>query len=376
MEPTGADSPSQNGAVEIYNDKFGIWTRSLLYGSGLPAKYWLAALVHSVYFHNCLVHLVTGYTPFEAYYKIQPDLKYLKIFGSCVCVKRSGNRRAKLDRHNFCGIFLGYTATDQNIVYLDLDTGIIKQSHHATFDKVWYLQPSCPPAAQLLYYLGLEEEHNPMDEEVLSTGITTPPLVPWPPPCPISHKHDKWTVPPCPRMLSLPLWETALPCPYTAAAARVRVLAPVALEIVTEYNINRSNMATVYMSPDPFFGAFKEEINLQKWSFEKHRTAGILVVEHHGRLYIGNMVPGSPGAKVDKWHLHVRGAWLIQVGDTTVSTMMYAESAFKQLYDGGAPTVTLLLSHPELCWDISHNGLPIISTAPFTQLTHDQLNHC
>ena len=43
LEPTGADSPSQNGAVEIYNDKFGIWTRALLYmapaflqNTGLP----------------------------------------------------------------------------------------------------------------------------------------------------------------------------------------------------------------------------------------------------------------------------------------------------------------------------------------------------
>jgi hypothetical protein len=37
-------------------------------------------------------------------------------------------------------IFLGYTATDQNIIYLDLDSGIVKQSHHATFDEAWYLQ--------------------------------------------------------------------------------------------------------------------------------------------------------------------------------------------------------------------------------------------
>jgi hypothetical protein len=134
-------------------------------------------------------------------------------------------------------------------------------------------------------------------------------------------------------------------------------------------------MATVYMSLDPFFGAFKEEINLQKWPFDRHRTAGISVVEHHGCLYVGNMVLGSPGTKVDKWRLHVRGAWLIQVGDTTISTMADAESTFKQLYDSGAPTVTLLLSHPELHWDISHNGLLIISTALFTQLTHNQLNH-
>ena len=50
LEPTGVGSPSQNGAVEIYNDKLGIRTCSLLYGSGLPAKYWSAALIHVVTF--------------------------------------------------------------------------------------------------------------------------------------------------------------------------------------------------------------------------------------------------------------------------------------------------------------------------------------
>jgi hypothetical protein len=131
LEPTGADSPSQNGAVEIYNDKLGIRTRALLYGAGLPAKYWSAALVHSVYLHNRLVHSTTLSTPFGLYYGVKPDLEFLRTFGSQVCVKRSGDRHAKLDRHDFTGIFLGYTATDQNIVYLDLDSGIVKHSHHA-----------------------------------------------------------------------------------------------------------------------------------------------------------------------------------------------------------------------------------------------------
>ncbi len=50
FKPTGADSPSQNSAVEIYNDKFAVRMRMLLYGSGLPAKYWSVALVHLVTF--------------------------------------------------------------------------------------------------------------------------------------------------------------------------------------------------------------------------------------------------------------------------------------------------------------------------------------
>ena len=108
-------------------------------------------------------------TPFEYYYGVKPDLEFLKTFGSRVCVKRSGDRRAKLDRHDFTGIFLGYTATDQNIVYLDLDSGIVKQSHHATFDEAWYLQPARPPAAQLLYDIGLEA-----DDDEISLSDTEP----------------------------------------------------------------------------------------------------------------------------------------------------------------------------------------------------------
>jgi hypothetical protein len=79
IEPTGADSPSQNGSVEIYNDKFAVRTRTLLYSLGLPAKFWSAALLHSVYLHNRLVHSDTKKTPFERYYGQKPDLSSLKL---------------------------------------------------------------------------------------------------------------------------------------------------------------------------------------------------------------------------------------------------------------------------------------------------------
>ena len=73
-------------------------------------------------------------------------------------MKHSGERRAKLDKHHFTGIFIEYTATDHNIRYIDLNTKRVKTSHHAIFDKVWYLQQLRPPAAQLLYDLGIRSE--------------------------------------------------------------------------------------------------------------------------------------------------------------------------------------------------------------------------
>jgi hypothetical protein len=39
IEPTGADSLSQDGAVEIYKDKLAVRTCTLLFGSKFPAKY-------------------------------------------------------------------------------------------------------------------------------------------------------------------------------------------------------------------------------------------------------------------------------------------------------------------------------------------------
>jgi hypothetical protein len=39
VKPTGLDCPSQNGAAKINNDKLAIKVRTLLYGSGLPAKF-------------------------------------------------------------------------------------------------------------------------------------------------------------------------------------------------------------------------------------------------------------------------------------------------------------------------------------------------
>ncbi len=161
VEPTGADSPSQNGGAEIYNNTLAVKVRTLLYGSGLSAKFWSSALLHAVYLHNRLVHSVTGITPYEGWYGRKPNVEYLKTFGLHVCVKMSGTHRCKLDHNDFTGIFLGYTATDQNIVYLDLTSGIVKSCHHAVFDEAWYLQLHRPPVRRN-YCTTLASRQSPM----------------------------------------------------------------------------------------------------------------------------------------------------------------------------------------------------------------------
>jgi hypothetical protein len=182
VEPTGADSPLQNGAVEVYNGHVAVKVQTLLYMFSLPPKFWSAALIHTVYLHNRLVHSVTHKTPFEGHLGIKPDLSYLKLFGTRVCIKWTGKHRCKLDHHDFTGIFLGYSSTDHNIRYLDLTSSIVKTSHHAQFDEAWYLQHKRLPGPQLLYDLGLEG-----DDTILSCiGPVGEYLhaAPYPPPIP------------------------------------------------------------------------------------------------------------------------------------------------------------------------------------------------
>jgi hypothetical protein len=47
IEPTGANSPSQNRQAEKWNDVFAVTTRALLYGAALEPIYWSAALLHA-----------------------------------------------------------------------------------------------------------------------------------------------------------------------------------------------------------------------------------------------------------------------------------------------------------------------------------------
>jgi hypothetical protein len=83
-------------------------------------------------------------------------------------------------------------ASDHNIHYLDMESGIVKESHHTVFDEAWYMQPYWPPAAQLLYDIGLEAEDGFVSEigpEPCKTHAHYPPL-----PSKIGDT-TKWAVP-------------------------------------------------------------------------------------------------------------------------------------------------------------------------------------
>jgi hypothetical protein len=299
IKPMGADSPSQNGGV-CFNQTLGTMTRCLLYGASLPATYWAYALVHAVYLLNRLIHSRTKRTPYKVWWGTQPDLSHLRVFGSRVCVKRTGHRCSKLDRHDFSGIFLGFTATDQNVIYMDLVSGQVKSCHHAYFDEAWHLQPTCPTAAQLLYDCGLLAEE--VVKDILHSPSTLMPHASYPP----LPAYDKefCTIPIGPAIqLPLPLSLGHTPSSIASRAARLtpQLTSPHNCNkdstAVSDFFITAHDMSQAYISPHPYKDGLEIYLDLRHKKHYSHPVAGMKFITVNGCLILQHIDKGTLAAR-------------------------------------------------------------------------------
>lgn len=380
VEPTGADSPSQNGGAEKWNDTLAVTTRALLYGAALPAKYWSAALTHAAYLHNRRVHHGTKTTPFQMWYGRKPDLRRLRVFGSRVCVKKTGYRRAKLDRHDFTGIFIGYTATDANIRYIDIASGLVKSCHHVVFDKCWYHQPSRPPAAQLLYDLGLK-----LVTSLPATTPDPPPRISTPPAIGIStNDSDIVHITPHDPSTKLIPDNTLQPShvipadddDHSSSSEHDSSIADVGptrvnttnvdATAVDQYGITSRDLDQVYFSPHHYGHAFEECFQYMGSPTTVHPTAGMELREADGRVFITSMMLGTPCAKIPRWKSRLRNVCLLSVADSPVNNINDVKQALEALPHTSRGTCKLLVAASELRDGLTYEGIP--------QITLDQLN--
>ncbi len=132
----------------------------------------------------------------------------------------------------------------------------------------------------------------------------------------------------------------------------------------------------IYMSPDPYFDAFEQPLGLRKFDVEKHPTASLSLFEQDGRIHLATMSPGTPAAKIKDWCTRVKNAWLIKIGDMLISTVALAKDAITAATIAKVSSITLLFAHLKICPNLSHNGVPIVSSAPFTLMHHNQMNNC
>jgi hypothetical protein len=132
-------------------------------------------------------------------------------------------------------------------------------------------------------------------------------------------------------------------------------------------------MATVYMSPGPYFNAFVKPINLHKVDLSRHWTAGLNLFEWKGRLILRGMDLSTPALQILCWQTELWGVMLIKVKDVPVSIVQDVHTALTASLNKH-PSCLLLLMLPQIQQDILYDSLPVMNSGDFLQATHDQLN--
>ncbi len=132
------------------------------------------------------------------------------------------------------------------------------------------------------------------------------------------------------------------------------------------YGVSSADFAQIYMSPTPYYDAFEEHMNLRKFNFTHHRTAGMSFLPQDNRLILAFMAPSTPGARIPRWRTRLRGAWLLSIDGTPVHTLTDVQQVFHSLSIRRASSCILLFAHPELSHGLSNKGLPLLCWDQFT----------
>jgi hypothetical protein len=169
------------------------------------------------------------------------------------------------------------------------------------FDEAWYLQPHRPPAAQLLYDMGMEAE----DSFSCAPPTQPRPVAPYP-----QLPSKKPIVTPTQALNTfLPLCLIATPMETTARAAKLihpyndTALHPRfhKLDVIQEMNLDKEDtFAQIYLSPSPYCEAFEDTLDLRKWSPTDHHTAGLVLQQKGDRLILLSIDKSTPAARIPR----------------------------------------------------------------------------
>ena len=351
LEPTGADSPHQNGKAERLNGTFGAMVRSLLYSSGLPPKYWSAALVHAVHLKNRLWHSALNHTPYEAWTGTKPDLSHLRIFGSLLTSRIPGDRPAKLDKHSYDGIFLGYEGSTKNVSYIDIHSGRVKHGGHFTFDEAHFTSSKRPPGPQFLFELGLH------DTPPHLLDVPTPSLLP-PAPIPPLSTLALSTLPSLACIMPLPFGDFSHQVPVSS-----RVPSPLPQILPAAASLTAPEAMSIEFSGDPFGPSFLESISIDGI----HVTAGLALRMDaiRGKLRLMACVPGTPAAQISRWRQRLQFAYLLELNGIPITTIDAFQQIIATLRSQGVTVCQIRFTFDEIRNSLSGSGLP--------QLYFDQL---
>ncbi len=166
---------------------------------------------------------------------------------------------------------------------------------------------------------------------------------------------------------TLPVQPRASPCAVAAThASHTNPTSNTDASMVEHYGISHRDLEQVYFSTDCYSHSFEETFTYQGSATILHPTAGLILTEKDGRLFITDIAPSTPCAKIPRWRTRIKNTWLTKIEDTPVSTVTDATSILNQLPLLPTGTCRLLVHSSDIRDGLTNEGIP--------QLTLDQIN--
>jgi hypothetical protein len=134
IEPTETYTPSQNGTAERLNRTLITKARSILAAANLPKSLWGEAVHTACYLRN-LTPDAEGATPRERWIGKKPSLGHLRVFGCVAYPHVPREKRDKLDKTAFEGVFVGYTQTTKQYRIFNPADRTVRLSSSVKFDE-------------------------------------------------------------------------------------------------------------------------------------------------------------------------------------------------------------------------------------------------
>lgn len=338
-QTTAPDGSSQSGKGERPHRTLKERTRCMLYTAGLGTEFWSDAILHANWLQNRTYHSAIEDTPYRAWTGRKPTLDGLLTFGCKITSKKTGKRPSTNDPHVYDGIFLGYRATMDNIVFWNTKSKQKMTTRHYTVDELEYGRhpEDRSPASKFL----LEKKTGTAHEERRSDIL-----------------HDQ-TVQLDPDKVLILGDET------TAAAATFRVNS---IKRPTTAELHRQ-LRLLDFSTDLFGPAIIEEIPLHT----AHTTLGLIVRPHpdlNNTVLFERCKPGTMAHKnIRRWRSRLKGALVKSVGGYSIQTPQDIQRILAEHRRKKATTIAIEFSLPQ--WSGTNGeGLPMLHFDQLNVIAH------
>jgi hypothetical protein len=349
LETTAPDASSQNGLAERPHRTLKEKVRCLLYTAGLGIPFWSCALLHAVWLYNRTFHTGLDITPYQAYTGRRPTLDGLLTFGSRITPKKSTQRGTALDPNAHDGIFLGYRATMDNILYWDTKAHRVRTAKHTAHDEVQYGEDPAArsPASKHLLETILGAPHAERRTDIM-LDKTKP-----------SFDMIRETLPPINERLI-----ADSPLPATAAAAKFARPNPSELT---------QQLEMLDVTLNIFEPAVTETLQLRG----THETLGLITEQHPE--YTETVVfrqchPGTVSHKtIRRWKSRLKGSIIRMVDDTSITDTTQLRQVIKEKRRKGQTQVRIQFAQPR--WNsMTGEGLPTLHFDQLNVIAH-HLHH-